>query len=401
MINPPRHLTLGYRALFLLLPFTVEVDFGAWSLGLPSEPLIGALALALVPEAWRNRDALWKNAGMAWRLGIIWLGWMAVAAVFSSIPVVSWKFVLVETAHAWVFGAGLLLFPGLWTSSLPYFLVSMLGVEAYTLMHHAFFSFRSNQAMLAPMPFFPDHTLYAAVLTAALCLMPLTAPIEGNRRWLYILPVLALVAASSRAAWLSLLGAAWFTALFTKPRLRPALLGIAFVFGSILFFIKPILSTDISALERLNRWQCAVHMAADRPITGFGPGTFMFEYFEYQRPENMTRISVTKPIEKRSPENYGRGGGAHSEYFQALAETGWPGMFLWFVFIFVALLSVFRQPMQPQHLFFGLALVSFLLHALVNNFLHDARMALVFWGVVAHLRGTNNLSHRFGLFARF
>ena len=58
-------------------------------------------------------------------------------------------------------------------------------------------------------------------------------------------------------------------------------------------------------------------------------------------------------------------------------------MFLWFVFVFVALLSVFRQPMPPQQLFFGLVLVSFLLHGLVNNFLHDARMALVFWGIVA------------------
>jgi len=383
MINPPRHLTLGYRTLFLLLPFTVEVDFGAWSLGLPSEPIIGVLALALVPEAWRNRDTLWKNAGLAWRLGIVWLVWMAVAALFSGMPVVSWKFVLVETAHAWVFGAGLLLFPGLWTSSLPYFLVSMLGVEVYTLVHHAFYGFRADQAILAPMPFFPDHTLYAAVLTAALCLMPLTAPIEGNRRWLYVLPVLALVAAASRAAWLSLLGAAWLTALISKPRLRPVLLGLALVGGMALFFIKPLFSSDVSALERLNRWQCVWQMASDRPVTGFGPGTFMFEYFDYQRPETMTRISVTAPIEARSLHNYGRGGGAHSEYFQALAETGWTGLILWLVFVFVALLSVFRQPISPQHIFFGLALISFLLHGLVNNFLHGARMALVFWGIVA------------------
>jgi O-antigen ligase len=237
--------------------------------------------------------------------------------------------------------------------------------------------------MLAPIPFFRDHTIYAAVLVASLCLMPTTAPIEGRRRWLYLLPALALVAASSRAAWLSLLGAAWLTALITKPRLRPALLGLAFACIGTFYVMQSYLRTDVSSLERLNRWQCAWRMAADKPLTGFGPGTFMFEYFDYQRPEAMTRISITKPLEERGPHNYGRGGGVHSEYLQALVETGWPGAFLWLFFVIVVFVSVFRQPIPSQHLFFGLALLTFLLHGLVNNFLHDARMALVFWGIVA------------------
>ena len=72
------------------------------------------------------------------------------------------------------------------------------------------------------------------------------------------------------------------------------------------------ISTDQSNLERLNRWSCAIRMWKDKPLFGFGPGTYQFEYGRYQRSYEKTRIST----------DFGTMGNAHSEYLGPLAEGG-------------------------------------------------------------------------------
>ncbi|MFN4257221.1 MAG: O-antigen ligase family protein, partial [Saprospiraceae bacterium] len=151
-------------------------------------------------------------------------------------------------------------------------------------------------------------------------------------------------------------------------------------------------TTDASNLERLNRYSCALRMADDRPVLGFGPGTFQFQYLAYQRPEEMTRISVTQPITDRNSSNYGRGGGAHSEYLQALAEMGLPGFLLWVSLVAAGLgagVWAFFSPENAasrwQMLAAVLSLTTFFVHGLVNNFLHDGRVAALFWGQMAML----------------
>lgn len=42
------------------------------------------------------------------------------------------------------------------------------------------------------------------------------------------------------------------------------------------------ISTDASNLERINRWHSAFRMFAERPIFGWGPGTYSFEYAPFQ-----------------------------------------------------------------------------------------------------------------------
>ena len=75
-------------------------------------------------------------------------------------------------------------------------------------------------------------------------------------------------------------------------------------------------TTDASNLERLNRWSCAWEMFKERPVMGFGPGTYAFEYASFQDPEKLTIIST----------NFGNLGNAHSEYLHSLSETGLPGL---------------------------------------------------------------------------
>jgi O-antigen ligase len=127
-------------------------------------------------------------------------------------------------------------------------------------------------------------------------------------------------------------------------------------------------------------------MANDRPWAGFGPGVFQFQFVPYQKSWEMTRISVHTPVIERSPATYGRGGGAHSEYLQALAEMGWPGLLGWLalsLFVLRTGLKGLSECCGPRLLWLTMSFFSFIAHAFVNNMLHDGRIAALFWGTAA------------------
>lgn len=90
--------------------------------------------------------------------------------------------------------------------------------------------------------------------------------------------------------------------------------------GNIVEHIQSIsnISTDASNLERINRWNSAIRLFQERPVFGWGPGTYQFVYAPYQLSKNRTIIST----------NAGDGGNAHSEYIGALAEMGIIGSLL-------------------------------------------------------------------------
>jgi O-antigen ligase len=146
------------------------------------------------------------------------------------------------------------------------------------------------------------------------------------------------------------------------------------------------ISSDASNAERLNRWSCAVRMALDKPLTGFGPGTYQFEYLGYQRAEEMTRISVTTAYNNI----YGRGGSAHSEYLLALAEMGLGG-FIAFVCIVVftvaaGMRAYYNAADEKSKILAAMALLGFFtyaVHANFNNFLNNNKPASFFWLLIA------------------
>ena len=153
-------------------------------------------------------------------------------------------------------------------------------------------------------------------------------------------------------------------------------------------------------MERLNRWSCALRMQQDKPLFGFGPGTFPFQYLDYQRPEEITRISVREVAPDNLPHPQGRGGGAHSEYFRALTELGWPGLLLWLGLAGIGLWAGFKRSK-----WISLALLTFFAHGLVNDFMQDGRIAALVWGALAlvfsakkssipgSVNNSNNFSH--------
>ncbi len=141
-------------------------------------------------------------------------------------------------------------------------------------------------------------------------------------------------------------------------------------------------STDASNLERINRWMSALRMFEARPHTGWGAGTYQFQYAPFQHSAEMTIIST----------NEGNMGNAHSEYIGPLAEQGWPGL----LFVVVLLWALFRTGFRVVHalpdgqdrslaLMALLGLVTYFVHGVLNNFLDMDKAAVLVWGSAALL----------------
>jgi len=390
----------GYTLLFALLPWSVEIQMSGVALELPGEPLQVVLGLWLLFLMLRFRAWAWISlrSNRFILLSLVWVAWSVFASFYSTMPVVSWKYTVVETAHWGIFALGMGLFPHWWRHLALVFTISMSGLIVYTLVHHAGYHFRADQAILAPMPFFPEHTAYAAVIALVLPWLALGI-LENIPKRLSIsilgLAFAGLLFAFSRAAWLSVAGAGalgliWYLRAYGRFFLVFSAIFLGFLWlnsAALSQFYAEKLSRDVSSQERMNRYACAARMYAERPWLGFGPGTFQFRYISYQQASEMTRISVQAPISGRNPDTYGRVGGAHSEYWQALTESGLPG-FLLFLGLFwgvfgAGLLRLFRVKQDETTLILLaclLSILTFCLHGFVNNLLHDTRVAALVWG---------------------
>ena len=142
------------------------------------------------------------------------------------------------------------------------------------------------------------------------------------------------------------------------------------------------ISTDASNVERLNRWSCAIRMFEQRPVFGWGPGTYMFQYAPFQLSYEKTIIST----------NEGDRGNAHSEYLGPLAESGLFGILY---FILIAVFSIYtglraykyavNKEIKTLSLFALLGLITYFVHGFLNNFLDTDKLSSLFWGSIAFL----------------
>ena len=57
------------------------------------------------------------------------------------------------------------------------------------------------------------------------------------------------------------------------------------------------ITTDDSNTERLNRWSSAISMFKERPVFGWGPGTFQFQYAPFQKSNPISsRAAQSGPV---------------------------------------------------------------------------------------------------------
>jgi O-antigen ligase len=284
----------------------------------------------------------------------------------------------------------------------------------YTMFRQVQGHFTEKVSHFAMNPFYNDHTAYGAMLAM---FMPVLLVFSFNKATrpafkitaaiLFFIFLAALGMSYSRASWVSVV-VALFIFLLLKFRVKLTYIFAAICLAIALFFVFETqiimklqknenqvsqklgteiesisnISTDASNLERLNRWSCAYRMFLDKPLIGFGPGTYSFQYAPYQLSYERTIIST----------NLGNGGNAHSEYLGPLAEQGIMGM-LSFVGLAVMLFILsFRlnerlKDNELKLLSTGifLGLVTYFVHGAMNNFLDTDKAAVPFWGFIGIL----------------
>ena len=403
----------------LCTPFSIIISSKEIHLGLslPSEVIMIAITLMffcrLLYDIHLDKKLLTHPISIAI---MVYLLWMFITCITSEIPVVSFKFwaskLWFTTACYWMV---IQLIKDDGKNILRYFncyAVALAIVVIITTYKHALSGFDEDYAHWVMSPFYNDHTAYGAVLAFFL---PITSccfflPQNNTLHKIFYAILTAVIAMGlylsySRAAWISFIVAIGVL-IILKLRIKLSwliagglLLGAAFFYyaddilykmsrnsqdasGNLTEQLQSIsnISTDASNVERLNRWNSAFSMIKERPIVGWGPGTYQFEYAPFQKSQFKTIIST----------NFGNGGNCHSEYIGPCAETGIPGMLTVFGLVFCSLFTGIRTynrtPDKTDKLFclmMTLALVTYFIHGFLNNFLDTDKLSLPFWGAFA------------------
>ncbi|RPH34260.1 MAG: O-antigen ligase family protein [Bacteroidales bacterium] len=412
-----------FYTLVFLVPLSVPLyrlvpglDFDFW---FPTEPIIFCILILLILKSIKERyfDHHLTGHPVFWSI-IFYLSWLLICIFPSEMPLVSTKYLLVRI---WFIGVFFYLGYTLFKSNIKYFkfflwafIAGLFIVVSLTLIKHIGRGiFDQKQAHGACTPFFIDHTSYGATIAFLIPLVVGLIFIVETRlkkslfTLLSIFFLLALVFSYSRAAWLSILvaGAIW---LIWFIRIKFSIVAAGFILTLALFFtfqfeIKQWLSsnttdssgnlkehlnsalnvsTDASNLERINRWNAATRMFEERPMFGWGPGTYMFCYAPFQRSYDRTIIST----------NLGTGGNAHSEYLGLLSEAGVFGAVSYVLILLIVFYRGFYilrkvDDRNTRILIIGslLGLATYAVHGVLNDFLDADKIAAPFWGFIAFI----------------
>lgn len=419
-----------FFAIVLATPFSInleELGRGEIAFYLPTEPLLfGFTALIILAQLYRQiipREVMQHPVSIAF---YVYLGWLLITSITSVQPIVSLKFLI---SRMWfivpVYFAGATIF--LEHRNIKHFfllyLVPFIGIVIYTTIRHAGYGFEEDPAHWVMEPFYRDHTQYGAVVAFFIPIAFGFITRTRQRIEARILGTIAigllfgsLIYTYSRAALLSVVIAFGFWIL-VKSRVSLKLIlgiGLLVIIGLLVSFDEILMqlqknrigssenlvenvesitniTTDASNLERLNRWNSVFEMTKEKPLFGFGPGTYMFQYAPYQKSGDLTIIST----------NFGDVGNAHSEYLGPLAETGIPGLltvlFLLFTVFHTGYKAYHRLPDGlPRHflLFSTLALITYFSHGFLNNFLDSDKASIPVFGAIAIIVAIDIVSQR-------
>lgn len=405
----------------LFTPVSVPLSQLAYNLPfdlhMPTEPLLlGILIVFLIAQAAGKRIDRNITKHPVAIVIYFYLAWMALTSVTSTLPVVSVKYWL---TRVWFITVFVFLLAFLFNKQkniekfILFFTIAFVPIIFYTLLRHVKYGITNdNAAHWVMCPFFNDHTSYGAVLAM---FIPILAGFafggwfeKKYRFWLIALLGLFIIAevfSFSRAAWLSLFfsGGVW---LLMKLKIKfkhlfftlAALLLITFTFQQQIlerlernsqdsssnlmdhFTSMTNITTDASNLERFNRWNCAIALFKEKPVLGWGPGTYAFNYAPYQLTRQRTIIST----------NSGDGGNAHSEYLGALAESGFIGSLSFVLIILVVLYTGIKaysatddKRLKTLLISSILGLTTYYFHGIFNNFLDTDKASVPFWGFTA------------------
>lgn len=404
-----------------ITPLSVLVDVKQLGISftLPTEPLLFGMMLLfylkLLIESRYDTKALYHPISLSI---VFYLLWMVFTSISSSMPLTSFKFFL---SNLWFitcfYFIGLQLFRKkenihlfLWLYLLP-----LTFVILWSIFNHAQEGFTKQASYWASEPFVINHGIYGAMIAFFIPMITIylfRLPLFTRRPLMsFVILLLLLIFVSglifsyTRAAWLGVVAAAVFY-LFLRIRIPFwGLLGTLGVIAAAFFVFQTEITmrlmenktdshddlskhvksisnvrTDASNLERLNRWSSGFRMLNERPWFGWGPGTYMFKYAPFQKPNEKTIIST----------NAADVGGIHSEYMNPLVEMGIPGFVIFLSIIAFAISKAMHlyytlkdQFLKQTVLIILLGLVTYLTHGLLNDYLDIDKTALLYWSFLA------------------
>jgi O-antigen ligase len=403
-----------------LTPFAINLQNieGGFGLSLPTEPIIFGIMLIFIFKQLHQNSMDGKLLRHPITIAIIInLVWILLTSITSDLPVVSFKFLVSRLWFVIAFYfigtqlfktySNIKIFNWLYISSFTVIII-------YTLYCHALVNFDEHIANYIMSPFYNDHTIYGAMLAMFLPAIifytmnkKYSSSIKFAAALLVIIFMIALIFSYTRAAWLSLAVALMvYVLLLFRIKFRTIMIVFATAIGIALFYQTEIvmslernrqdasqdfdkhiqsisnISTDASNLERINRWNAAFRMFAERPIFGWGPGTYSFEYAPFQHAHEKTIIST----------NMGDKGNAHSEYIGPLCESGVLGALTFVAIILCVLSTGFRlyytvkdNETKKIVLVTLLGFITYIVHGALNDFLDTDKASVPFWGFIAML----------------
>lgn len=395
-----------------------QLDLGGIGFYLPTEPLLFGVLVVFVMKLLYGKSIdkrIFKHPISIVIYGF--LAWMLVTTITSEMPLVSLKYFI---SRAWFIAGFYFILTHIFQNrkhidrSFLLYLFPLFAVICYTVIRHAGFGFEKDAGHWVMEPFYKDHTSYGAVLAMYLPVL-VGLLLKRNVNTLLkaflilglVILVVGIILSYTRAAWVSIaaiigLGVLMLLRIQLKHLVFVAFAGIGFLWfaqdelvqmleknkqdssDDLAEHVESIsnVSSDASNLERLNRWNCAMAMFEERPVFGWGPGTYQFVYAPFQRSQDITIIST----------NNADGGNAHSEYLGPLAEQGVLGSLAFFALLFVVSHIAFKlffrlkdRELKILVLSTYLGLMTYFIHAVLNNYLDTDKVSAPFWGFIAVL----------------
>jgi O-antigen ligase len=366
-----------YFLLLACIPLSVEIELpNGFSTDLPTEPLIVGLMLIYGLYAFKNGKIPLR--AIAWQKGknkifqhpitlllLMHLSWIFITVINSENFFFSVKYFLAKIWYivTFYFLTALLIrekkdFKRLfWSIALP--LSMAVGI---TLFRHALIDFSFEDVNRVMYPLFRNHVMYGCIVVVFIpyIVLGISWQKRGSFLWWFLIAVFLMFLAAiqysyTRTAYVAIIAAVAYY-FVVKFRLTKFVVGLAAT-GMIVFvayivngnkyldyapkFEKAITQTqfnnlleatakgeDISTMERVYRWVAGFRMVGEKPYMGFGPNNFVNFYKSYTVTSFKTYVSDNTD-----------GSTVHCYYLLLAIEEGIPGLVIFLMLIFYALIK--------------------------------------------------------------
>lgn len=401
-----------YAVVILSIPLSVDIDIlnESVNISVPAEPMLVLLMLMFLIKSLFNPQedvSLWKHPLTTWIM-LSWI-WTLVCTLFSTHILVSLKATIMKTWTITVFYFVTYYIlqrwkhlPNIWAL----YIIPLIFVVIYALIRHMEKGFTFHWSSYVMYPFYKNHVNYGTAVAAILPFVMIGITARHWIRWvclvLFLLFCTAILFTYTRATYIATLLLPIIILVYYLRMVRIAvsalLVSMILLAGYLLYdnnylmfahgdrytewhknsFEKQITATtklkDVSSVERLYRWIAAYNMIKERPVTGFGAGTFVFEYKGYTNA--FFRTEVSSNIENS---------GLHSQFISAFVEGGLLGGVLFIGLVVSALFhsqKIFIQVRKRKKMWVLATSCSFiilLIHLLINDLLEVDEIGSLFY----------------------